>query len=168
MNYYLILTILVISFASCRSSKKLTDNDLKEFQELETLVENRQFEIVNNFANSQLGNNISIINTVNFLRMDKDSVNIDLPFFGRRFYGNPSEKEGGIVCKGLIEDYKIKEQPDKSRIQIEFKATSENNEDFNFLIFIYSNGKADTSVNSSERSRISYRGDFSKLEETFN
>jgi len=153
----------IILMYSCAGNKELSATKLSEYEDLKSLISTRNFKIVNDFANTSIGGNVNIVGNTNFIKFKGDSVDIFLPFFGTRYRGSSFGNEGGIKYKGLAKDLEIIEQSEKTRLLLEFRS-SQDGEDLDFIITLYPNKKANTSVNTSERSTISYRGEISKMD----
>lgn len=137
----------------------------QNFEELKELAEGREFEIENEWAMPLGGNNVNLIGNPNFIRFKGDSVDIFLPYFGvRHFGGTYGGRDGGIIYEGPAEDFSIDAEEEKNRVVLKFEGRHEN-EDLEFIITLFPGGNAYTSVNSSQRSNISYRGEVKELPE---
>lgn len=153
---------LLIFFVSCGSSR---DSGIPQnYEELTSLVNTRDFEIQNEWANPLAGSMINLLGNPNYIRFKGDSVDVFLPYFGVRHTGGGYNKEGGFKFKGPVENLSIVEEDDRNRIMLRFDGEM-GTEDLNFLITLYQDGSANTSVNSSHRNMISYRGDLRKIME---
>ncbi|GAA4323454.1 hypothetical protein GCM10023115_52200 [Pontixanthobacter gangjinensis] len=135
----------------------------EDFNELSQLVESGKFEIENTWAIPLGGGNINLIGNPNSIEIMGDSVEVYLPYFGVRQSGGSYDGEAGIKLKDKIRNLKVDEDPTKGKIDFKFE-TSQNTENLNFIISLYSNNKARTQVISSQRTSISYDGIISKLE----
>ena len=163
LKVYILGISCFITAVSCKTTQKLSETRNAEYKDLQEMVEKRNFEIVNDFANPSLGNsNINLLGNPNYIRFMKDSVEIDLPYFGYGNAGGSYGSEIGVNYKGLAKDLKITEKPSKNRILIEFKGTQEN-EVLDFNITLFSNQDSNTLIYFSHRSTISYRGEVSKM-----
>lgn len=153
-----LLFILLMLMAGCGTQQNLKGEYPENYKELETLVETGEYEIENQWALPLNGSMIDLIGNTNYLRFKSDSVDVYLPYFGVRHSGGDyGGRDGGIKYKGSVEDLVVEKDPEKERISIEFKASKEN-ETFDFGITLFANGNTNTSVNSSSRNSISYRG----------
>ena len=158
----LVLQLSIILLCSCGSGKNAADR-INGYDELQELVSSGEFEIENQWAYPLSGNMVDLIGNTNFIRFKNDSVDLFLPYFGvRHAGGNYGGRDGGIKYKGVAEELEITEAEDDSRIMLEFEA-EEGSENYDFRITLYANGNAATSVTSSERNAISYRGTVKKL-----
>jgi hypothetical protein len=154
-NYYLILSmpVIIFLFTDCGSSREAGIEDMAE---LKTIVEGRDFEIQNEWAEPIVGSSINLIGNPNYIRFEGDSVEMALPYFGERHSGGAYSREGGIHFDGPARNFSITER--SNNLIIEFEG-QQNSESYNFLLTVFPNGKVTTSVNSSQRSSITYRGE---------
>ena len=143
---------------ACGTQQNLNGEYPNNFDELKNLVKSGDYVIENQWAIPLNGNMIDLIGNTNSIRFKGDSVDVYLPYFGVRHSGvGYGQRDGGIKYEGPVKDLKIKEDLSKERILVEFDAAN-NNENFNFRITLFANGNVNTSVNSSGRNSISYRG----------
>ncbi len=157
------LMILVILFTACGGSKNV--NNSKDFEQLRNTVHNEGFEIENQWLNPLGGSMINLIGNPNFIRFTKDSVNIFLPYFGeRRSGGGYGNRSGGILYEGEPKELTITEDENEKNIMVRFSG-QQRSENLRFLIILYPDGGANTSVTTSQRDAISYRGTFRVLPE---
>lgn len=153
--------VSLILILACGGAKN-TNDDLREFEQLKELVSSREFEIENQWAMPLRGGQINLIGNANFIRFKGDSVEVFLPYFGVRHAGGGYGGEGGIKYEGPAENLSIMEHVAEKNIELTFEG-QQGIENLDFLITIYSNGKVNTSVNSSQRDAISYKGDLKAL-----
>lgn len=157
-RHFLLTVCVMIFLFSCGPGKQSPRADINSFEELKELVQSRQFEIEHNWAQPITGNQINLIGNPNYIRFMRDSVELFLPYFGiRRQGGDYGGRNGGIEFEGVPKNLEIVEAENNTNITIEFEA-EENQEHYNFRIILFPNGRASTSVNTSGRSAISYRG----------
>lgn len=159
----ILLLVAVSSLMSCGGAKSA--QELESFEKLKNLVYNQPFEIENDWADPLRWNMVNLIGNPNHIRFSKDSVDIFLPYFGeRQIGGGYGDRRGGIIYQGEPEELSIEENEKKQRIVLKFNGRQDN-EILSFIITLYPDGNAHTSVNSSQRDAISYRGDFKVLPE---
>ncbi len=156
--------VLMLLLVSCGTNRNTESEDIKEFEEMRALVESREFLIENQWANPLSAGNINLIGNPNFIRFQKDSVDLFLPYFGVRHSGGGYNSEGGLKYEGALQNLEIAEN--EKNIRIKFDANQEN-ENLNFTVTVFPNGNAHTSVTSSQRNTISYRGEIEDLPEKF-
>lgn len=156
-------SILIISvLGSCGGAG--STGRVQTYKELQDLVSSRGFEIENDWANPVGGSNVNLIGNPNFIRFSGDSVEVYLPYFGVRHSGGGYGTKGGIKYEGLAKKLNIIENETKKNIELDFEA-DQDGENLEFHIKLFANGSSFTFVNSSQRSTISYQGEFKSLPE---
>ena len=161
-----LLLIIGLTFMACGGNRSSTAVDIQDFEDLRAMVNSREFAIEHQWANPMRGTNINLLANPNHIRFKGDSVDVHLPYFGVRHSGGAyGSREGGVRYKGLAEDLQITENPEKRNIVITFEGDGQTNENLEFRITLFANGKASTSVISSQRDAISYQGDMRQLPE---
>lgn len=150
---------IILFMMSCGGGQgAITAEERQELEQLKQKVESREFEIVHEWANPQGGSNISLIGNTNFIRFEGETVEVFLPYYGVRYSGGGPGSEGGIKYEGPIENYQVEERLKQREVLVSFEGQNKDNEHLKFLITLYPNGNANTSVTSSQRSTITYRG----------
>ena len=151
---------LFLFLMSCGGSQGvITAEERQELQELTQKVESREFEIQNQWADPQGGNSINLMGNTNFIRFEGETVEVFLPYYGVRHSGGGPGSEGGIKYEGPLVNYKVEERMKQQDVLVSFEGQNKDNEQLKFLITLYPNGNATTSVTTSQRSSITYRGD---------
>ncbi|MDT0690157.1 DUF4251 domain-containing protein [Salegentibacter sp. F188] len=161
---YLLLILCVTLMACGGSRNQPTDADLRGYEELKEQVNGSGFEIENQWAIPLRGGRINLIGNPNYIRFKGDNVDLFLPYFGERQSGGGYGEGGGIEYDGPTEKLEIIENQQNRNIRIQFEATA-GTENLKFYINLHSNGNAETSLNSSQRDAISYRGEAKPLKE---
>lgn len=157
------LVILGLLISSCGGADR-NMADSPQYRELLEEVSDLEFKIENDWADPTQYARVSLIGNPNQIKFENDSVDVFLPFFGERYAGGGYDSDGGAIqYKGVPQDLQIKENPKEGSVLISFEG-SRNTENLEFLITLYSNGVARTSVTSSQREQISYDGDLRNRE----
>ncbi len=153
---------IMIVILACGSSRNT--GTVKNFEELRNLVNSGEFVIESEWVNPIGGSPVYVTPGSNFIRFKDEKVEIFLQYFGVRHSGSGYGGNGGINYEGPVKELRINEEIDKNRMKLYFRGKHEG-EDLQFFITLYSNGNANISVNSSQRSSISYQGDITRLPE---
>ena len=98
------------------------------------------------------------LNGLDYLRIDKNKVISELPYFGRA-YSIPYGGGNALSFVSTIEDYTIAEGK-KGKLEIKFK-TSNAGERFEFYIEIFPGGAASIDVRSTNRQHIRFAASLS-------
>ncbi|MCM8570107.1 DUF4251 domain-containing protein [Gramella jeungdoensis] len=159
---FIVSFTLIAIMVACGGTS--STGQVHNYDELQNLISSRDFQIENDWANPSGGGNINLIGNPNFIRFSGDSVEVYLPYFGVRHAGAGYGREGGIKYKGPAEDFNISENAEKKNIEVDFEG-KQGGENLEFHIKLFANGSSFTSVNTSQRSTISYQGTVSRVEE---
>lgn len=160
-SFFLTFSML-IGFAQEKTKQQIKEEQKAAKQKIiDALVESKEYEFVADMAYPQGFRNIDMTTNSNFLRFQKDTIHSEMPFFGRAYSGVAySSNGGGLDFKGAVKDYSIK----KGKKSYTIKATVKGNTDsYDVFLIVYFNGGASLSINSTNRSPITYRGEIDKL-----
>lgn len=180
----IVASACMILLMACGSGK-ISDKDAKyDLAELYTIANKGNYEVVSNFAYpsasnalTQISNSgllppgssaaaIDIIGTTNYVRFNDGEVTGYLPFYGERLNGaRIANNDNAIEFQGTPEELKVITNEKKQLIEVSFKASDRDSEDYLVNMTLYRNGSASLSVQSSERSFMRYSGEFMVLTE---
>ena len=169
MKKALVLLVSITFFISnntiAQSKKELKKEEQKEdYQKTKDLIDNKDFVFEADWATSYKGKRINIAGDRYTLMVKLDSSIAILPFYGRSYSGSSYGGDGGI--KFNIEDvsYDIEhnDKKTKTKIKYEVKHKSEN---YDIILTVYSNGNANLSVSSNNRSTMTYDGKITQNKE---
>lgn len=147
---------MTVTFTSCSGLKNNVNK--VDINELHQIVTKEKVEIENNWAYPQGSNNISLIGNPNYIRLNKDSIDVSLPYFGvRQSGGTYGGNRSGIAYNGLMNNLSLQKNYDKGNLELKFEA-EQKGENLNFTITMSPTGKTRTHVISNQRTSISYQG----------
>ena len=166
---FLSFTALFLILLSCKSTATIA-----EINELKEMVAKNKFEFTANSANpialanvrglenllppgSNI-NNINLATTPNYLRISKDSIQMDLPYYGeRQFGGGFGTSASGIKFKGKADNAKTSFHSKNSSCSIIYNLNNKN-EHLDLDLTLFANKTSTLSVNSNHRTTIIYNG----------
>jgi hypothetical protein len=170
----LVFSLFLLSLFNCKSTATLV-----EIAALKKVVSKESFEIIANSANPiafvnvrgienllPIGSNQANINLTgnqNYFRVQKDSIDFDLPFYGERHSGGGYASNNGLKFKGKIKEQKITFNAKKNQYLLEY-SLHKKREIFQVLVTLYANKTSRIDVSSSNRSAIVYNGNWKALE----
>lgn len=162
------VTLITISLFNCKSMATTA-----EIESLKDIVVNKNFTFTANsanpvaFANVRGINNllppgsnqanISLVNIQNFFEVKNDSIKMDLPFYGEQQIVNGYSEDNGLKYYGTVVNVKSAFNDRKNSYTIRYKLYNKN-EGLQLLLTLFTSKKATLTVNSSNRSTISYDG----------
>ncbi len=183
LSIFLLLTLNVNSQTRAEKKAQKKERKLAEYKNTLALVESGNFEFeaswayplgndvsqiglsLNNGNSVFQGNRVNLVNSSNFLKIKEEQADVSLPFFGRTFNTTAfGSSEEGIKFSGNVEDYVIKKNEKKHKIEISFNG-NESNDKLKFLLTVTSNGNTTVIVTSTNRQTIQYTGKIKAYED---
>ncbi len=177
-----LLFLIFVSFSllvGCKSSNSVAKQELilKQFSELETLINNKNYtieitavfpfntngttQVLNSILLQTGGNNANRIDVNKegyYIKVINDSTKADLPFFGeRRIVSNYGGNDSGILFDASLKNYSLNKNLKKKTLNINFDV-SNNTESYAVYITAYPNKIVNITINSSHTANISYLG----------
>jgi hypothetical protein len=162
-NFVPILTLLFALFiftnvveAQEKSKKQLKEEKkLDKQKQIALLVESKEFVFVADRVMPQSGRAINLTTVYN-VDFHPEWIKSDLPFFGRAFSGVGYGGDEGMKFEGKPTLFQV----EKTKKGHQIKAEVRGNSDFYSMnLSVYSDGNAYLTINSNNRSTISYDGE---------
>lgn len=119
------------------------------------LIDSQNFIFRAQSVTPQMGNLRQLNADYYTLRITKDAITSDLPYFGRAYSAPIDPTQGGLQFTSKQFDYNVQDKKNKWEITIK---TKDVNDASQMLLTIYDNGTAYLQVNSTNRQPISYNG----------
>jgi hypothetical protein len=153
-----LLSILTLHGLAQEKSKKefKAERELQKQKEIQILIDSKNFVFEAQKVMPQGGRLLNLDYNTYFLKFNETRTTCDLPFFGRGFSVPYGGGDGGIKFEGVPENIKI----EKKKKSYNIKATVKGKDDvYNLFLTVFFDGGASLSVNSNNRSSISYDGE---------
>lgn len=163
LSFFLSFSML-IGFAQEKTKQQLKEEQkLEKQKEIAALVESKEFNFVGITAYPLGIKSVDLTTNPNFLKFEKDSINSEMPFFGRAYSGvSYGEANIGLYFKGKIQDYSIAK---KKKNYIIYAKIKDKRDSYNIQLTVFFEGTASLAINSFNKSSISYSGRIEKLKE---
>ena len=161
-------------FYNCKSTASIA-----EIENLKRVVNETNFEITANsatpiaFANTRgLENllppgsnvaNINLSNIQNYIKIKKDSLIMNLPYYGELQIVSGYNSEVGLTFEGIPSDAINTFNTKKNNFLLMYEVKMKN-ENLKILITMYASKRCSFSINSSNRTTISYDGSWNEIE----
>ena len=157
--YLNLIVFLVLNFTNIyaqeKSKKQLKEEKKIEQQKhIEALISEKAFVFNAKTVYPQSGSAIQLTTEYNVV-FKSDFIKSDLPFFGRGFSGGGYGGGNGMTFEGKPEKFNVEKTKKSYIIEVEVKTK---NDTFSMLLTVFFEGTASLSINSSNRSTISYNG----------
>jgi len=165
IEVFCVMMLISMSLFSQGLSKKEIryQADSVNFSNLQQLIETKNFEFSATQVLPQSSQSIVLTTNEYGVIIKHDSIFCELPFYGRAYSATPGER-GGLHFSEPITDYKMEMSQLKQKIEIAISAKSQN-DNFKFYFTITGKENGSLSVNSNNRSGISYWGIINELKE---
>lgn len=161
MRFILILSFLLsLSFVRASESKKDS-----QFENIRQLVTSNRFRAEADRAFPSRGKTIDLFSNRGFITLSDSLARGFLPFFGRA-YSLPYGDGGGIEFDSTVQNRQILIKDKKKNKTITYRFSVRGKNDlFNITLLITSSGNCTITVQSNQRSSISYSGKIYPLQE---
>jgi hypothetical protein len=127
-----------------------------DFTDILELIESSNFRFKADWAFPQGGRSVDLTSRPNEMEVKGENASADLAFFGRaRNVGY--DPGGGIKFDGEMTNKKIKVKEKKDKVMLSFTVRGER-DSFSCYLTVTGKGNANLSINSNQRSTISYSG----------
>jgi hypothetical protein len=156
----LTLTFVVFSLTNALAQEK-SKKQLKEEKKLEKqkqtslLVDSKEFVFIAETVMPQGGRTRTLTTNDYTVEFHPDLIKSDLPFFGRAYSGVGYGGDGGMQFEGKPKEFTIEKTKKAYEIKAEVKG---DNDTYSLSLSVYFDGNANLSINSNNRSHISYNG----------
>ncbi|SHG72705.1 protein of unknown function [Flavobacterium fluvii] len=162
---FLILTVAFFSFANANAQEK-TKKQIKEEakiakqKEVALLVDSKEFVFSPRSVSPQGGRNITLSDTSYEMEFHPDLIKSYLPYFGRGYSGVTYGGDNGMDFEGKPTVYTVEKTKKNYIIKVEVRGERDS---YTIMLSVHLEGGAYLTVNSNNRSSISYDGDIEKL-----
>ena len=155
----ILLFAMIIVLASCatgRTAGQKEQSAAKYESQIADSINNRTLTVNFDFVNP-LRFPAHHLTTTYSLKIKGDSISSYLPYFGRAYHADYGSTDSPLSFNGHSEGMNItKAKKDSYRITFQ---TMKQQENFEYILTIFNNGKATLNVNSNERDPISFDGE---------
>jgi hypothetical protein len=167
----ILVTLLSLGAVNSSAGPRQTENGIRhrdpanfaqqdpvtDFAGILELVESSNFRFKADRAFPQGGRTIDMASRSNKLEVKGEIASADLAFFGRARNVAYDPGGGGIQFEGEMTNRKIKVREKKDRVMLSFRVSGAR-DSFSCYLTVTAKGYANLSVNSNQRSTISYSG----------
>lgn len=137
-------------------------NKIEKQHQVDSLINSREFVFVAIRALPQGGGSVNLTGNYNTVKFHPEKIESDMPFFGRAYsvdYGG----NGGIKFEGKPIEYKVVSRNERMGFDVD-ATVSVTRDSYKLSLFVSPDGSASLTINSNQRSSISYNGNIVKFE----
>jgi len=158
----LMLLIINSSFAQEKSRKQIKEEKKIEKQkQVEVLINAKEFVFVARTALPTGYRTVNLTSGSYTVKFHPDMIDSFLPFYGRAYSGVGYNNENGLKFKGKPEEFTIQKKAKNYQVNAVVKGESDV---YRISMTVSSEGNSSLSINSNNRSTISYYGSISAPE----
>jgi hypothetical protein len=159
---FLLLSNLIIAplLGQTKEEKKEQKaiKEAEEFENMKALIDKGIYEFQADWTTSSQGARVNLMTRANLLKINKDSIDVHLSYFGVLQSGSSAiSNQQGVVFNGPMENYSIEINEKKRKITVKFD-TKGRHDQFQYFLTINRNGNSTLSVTSPVRSTSKYDG----------
>lgn len=156
------LLIINSSFAQEKSRKQIKEEKKIEKQkQVEVLINAKEFVFVARTALPTGYRTVNLTSGSYTVKFHPDMIDSFLPFYGRAYSGVGYNNENGLKFKGKPEEFTIQKKAKNYQVNAVVKGESDV---YRISMTVSSEGNSSLSINSNNRSTISYYGSISAPE----
>jgi hypothetical protein len=160
----LLFLLTVCGFEQEKSRKQLREEKKIEKQkQIDSLVNTREFVFVARTALPTGYKTVNLTTTTNYVRFRPDLIESYMPFYGRAYSGVGYGGDAGLKFEGKPEEYTFTKGKKNYQITSTVKGT---NDTYMLTLSVSFGGSASLTINSNNRSVISYNGEIEALRKT--
>jgi len=160
MKQIIILLTLVIAVSPLFAQK---EKKAEKEQKIKTMIESQQYRFVAQTALPMTGESISLTSEYD-LTVDSLQIKSFLPFFGRAYYAEYGQSDGGIKFDNKADDYSSVFDKKKKSFRIFMKVKGKH-DIYQINLDAGLSGYAHLSIISNDKQSISFYGAIEKTEE---
>lgn len=149
----------LIALAGCSAQK--AGSTPEEIAATKQLAESRQYTIEAYRAIPSGGRSVNLTRGDYALRIDGNTVNSHLPYFGRA-YSAPYGGGEGLIFDGTIENYTAR-QTRRGSMDISFRVRTPE-DTYDYKLDIFPDGSSTISVDSNNKRSITFYGNIQNIE----
>jgi len=158
----LLLFIGTTLFAQEKSKKQLkVERAIEKQRQIEVMVNAKEFVFVGRTAMPTGFKTMNLTTNTNYVKFHPDRIESYMPFFGTAYSGIGYGGDNGLKFDGKPENYSVTKGAKNYQVIASVKGT---NDFYNISLSVSFDGSALLSINSNNRSSISYNGEISAPE----
>jgi hypothetical protein len=154
--------IMTTGFSQEKTKKQLKEEQkLEKQKQVEAIVNAREFVFVGRIANPTGMRSVNLSSNPNYVKFSPDMIDSQMPFYGRAYSSVGYGGDSGLKFKGKPEVFTV--EKGKKDFDIKVIVNGENDR-YTLYLNVGFEGNASLSVNSNNRSTISFMGEISAPE----
>ena len=158
-----VLLLLVVSFGFGQEKTRqqlIKERKIEKVRQTTILIDSKEFVFVGKKAFPLGYGNIDLTTNPNYIEFKPDFIRSEMPFFGRGYSGIGYGGDSGLKFEGKPLEFSIVKAKKTYELNARVKGESDV---FRITLSILEEGSATLTINSNNRSPISYYGEIFKI-----
>ena len=155
---FMVMVVSAGAFTSVKAQDTKADKKAEKAAQVKAMVESQRYVFKPQSANPMRGRTVQLTSEYT-VKVSKDTIVSDLPYFGRSYTAPIDPSKGGIQFNSTKFDYKLEEVKKGWQVTIKPGDVSDVQQ---FFLTIFTNGSATLQVTSTNRTPISFNGSVSE------
>jgi len=161
---YAITFLLFLCVSLSYGQKNKGHDDETKHNEIKELIKSGSYVFEADKTFKYRGGMVDLTTNPNYVKIDGNEVEADLPFFGETYQVHDMSGDAGINFKGEMLNYKETPDDKKGKVDIRFEVETQNDKYTCFLTVHYS-GEATLNVSSMSKSNARYLGEVQEMDQ---
>ena len=158
----LCLFVFTVGYSQEKTRKQLrAESKIEKGKQISLLIDSKEFVFVGKRAFPQGFRSIDLTTNTNFIEFKPDLIKSEMPFFGTGYSGIGFGRDIGLKFEGKPLDFSIVRT--KKSYELTARVRGEGDV-FRITLSILDEGSATLTINSNNRSAISYYGEIFKID----
>ncbi|MFV8340935.1 DUF4251 domain-containing protein [Flavobacterium sp. XS2P39] len=159
----LFLSLIVSSgYAQEKSKRQLrAERKIEKEKKTASLVDSKEFVFIGRTALPQGFRTIDLTTNSNYVEFTPDKITSEMPFFGRGYSGVAYSGDVGLKFEGNPKEFTVKKGKKNYQIKTVVKGDTDV---YTLFLSVFFEGSATLTINSNNRSSISYNGEIRPIE----
>ena len=157
----MLLFLVTIGYAQEKTRKQLREESkIEKIKQIAILVDSKEFVFVGQRAFPQGFRTMDLTTNTNFIEFKPDFIKSEMPFFGRGYSGIGYGGDAGLKFEGKPIEFSIVKAKKTHELNTSVRGEGDV---FRINLSISDQGSATLTINSNNRSPISYFGEIFKI-----
>ena len=158
----LIFALSITVLAQNEKNENKNQKKERQYREIKTLIQSNKYLFKAMKAIPGKGNMVDLSNRQNFLKIDGEKATASMPYFGRAYSAGYNTGNGGIDFDGNMENYEVRYNDKKMRVNVNFKIKGKK-DNYTCSLTISSRENVSLAITSFNKQAISYRGSIEEI-----
>ncbi|MBT0608663.1 DUF4251 domain-containing protein [Aequorivita echinoideorum] len=160
MKKYLFIISCILTFGNMWSQESDSEKNLSVQNNIESVINSDKFQFIGFTALPMGWAPVDLGSNINSIVFSEELIVSNMPYYGRGWAGGGFSNDRGVVFTGAPSEYNLEKTSKGYELIAKVEA---NDEIFTISLSVSRNGNAMLTINSRNRTSITYQGQISKV-----